>query len=1137
MNREQAKRLIIETFENPFNKDKFTKFIKNLLKQIEEKPLSPYGPLSGSYIPEAYREYISSYERIGKYFCGDQEIDILIVTLQRESSLERARTAQRNFIAWYLNGGRGGILRDAALVAFLSPTLEDWRFSLVKMYYRFDEKGRVKSEFTPARRWSYLVGKNEKSHTAQSRFIRFLEDDEHKPTLEELEEAFSVEKVTDEFFIKYRELLIRTKQALDDVIKHDERVRAEFTEKNIDPVNFAKKLLGQIVFLYFLQKKGWLGVHRDADWGTGSKHFLRELFEKKHGDYENFFNDILEPLFYEALRSDRSHDDHFYSRFNCKIPFLNSELFDPINDYDWVHIDILLPNELFSNSNKTEEGDIGDGILDIFDRYNFTVKEDEPLEKEVAIDPELLGKAYEKFNAIRQDNFDEYVKIIRMGKKGEETKFNKEHGVYYTPREIVHYMCQESLIYYLANLLKGRVDEEEIRQFVFYAEQFSDYERVAEEKEGKIRKGDLKQTKYNHRLPESIRQNAEFIDKTLADIRICDPAVGSGAFPVGMMQEIVRLRTALNPFVKSDANRTPYRFKRECIENSLFGVDIDPGAVEIAKLRMWLSLIVDEEDIHYIKPLPNLGYKVVPGNSLLGLPNQWYIYWKTSTATKIAKIQKEYVSETHPTRKKELKNEFDQMIGKWLEYWEASTGYEVNFDFPLFFPEVFLNKGGFDIVIANPPYVRQERIKEIKPELETAFPRFYNSTADLYTFFYKKAYDILRENGILCFISSNKWMRAKYGGNLRQLLKLNTRLREIIDFGGFPVFEQTVDTAIVIFEKGEPDETHKFKFVNVPQKVEDLIKFIRSNYQFLEQKKLGTDVWSLAEDKVLMLKEKLERIGKPLKYWDIKILFGIKTGFNEAFIVDEKRRKEILNDCQTDEERRRTEEIIKPVLRGRDIFRYHYKWAGKFIICTFPALKLNINNYPALKRYLSQWKNRLPQDGKPGHRKKTCNKWFETQDNIAYFAEFGKEKIVWQRVTRSPKFALVPGGYYCEATTHFIIGDNLRYMLGVFNSKLFHFAFYEFYMGGGIEGEIKGEFIGRFPLPSLTSGNADLVKHIETLVAQILSFTQSADYEVNIKKQNRVKELEREIDELVYRLYDLTEEEIKIIENAVLPNK
>ncbi|RKY88060.1 class I SAM-dependent DNA methyltransferase, partial [candidate division KSB1 bacterium] len=392
MNKEQAKELIRDTFESPFDKEKFVIFIKNLLNKIEEKPFA----YQGNYIPDAFKPYITLLERIGKYNDGKNKIDLLIVKLKKETSLERARTMQRNFIARYLKGSRGGDLKDAALVAFVSPDEEDWRFSLVKMDYRFEEgksvRIKVKEEFTPARRWSFLVGKNEKSHTAKSRLVDILADDVNNPTLALLEEAFSVERVTKEFFEKYRELFIRTVDALDKIVEKDEKIRNDFEAKNINTVDFSKKLLGQIVFLYFLQKKGWFGVERDADWGTGPKDFLRRLFEKRYTDYKNFFNDILEPLFYEALNRER--DDNFYSWFNCKIPFLNGGLFEQIGGYDWVHTDIIIPDELFSNTRRTKEGDTGDGILDVFDRFNFTVKEDEPLEKEVAVDPELLGKLY-----------------------------------------------------------------------------------------------------------------------------------------------------------------------------------------------------------------------------------------------------------------------------------------------------------------------------------------------------------------------------------------------------------------------------------------------------------------------------------------------------------------------------------------------------------------------------------------------------------------------------------------------------------------------------------------------------------------------------------------------------------------------
>ncbi len=1127
MDREQAKRLVINTFENPFDKTQFITFLKNLLKSFEEKTFV----YQGNYIPDAFEKYIGSLERVGKYTYDDKEIDLLIVTLKKETSLERARTMQRNFTAWYLKGSRGGKLKDAALVAFVSPTSEDWRFSLVKMDYRFEEtptgKIKVKEEFTPARRWSFLVGKNEKSHTAQSRFLPILANDDFRPTLEDLEKAFDIEVVSEEFFKKYRDLFIRTKLELDKIVHKDTKVKKEFESKNINTVDFAKKLLGQIVFLYFLQKKGWFGVEKGKPWGTGPKDFIRRLFNKEFGDYKNFFNDILEPLFYEALRTDRSADDHYYSRFNCKIPFLNGGLFDPINNYDWVNTDILLPNELFSNKNRTKEGDIGDGILDVFDRYNFTVNEEEPLEKEVALDPELLGKIYEKLNAIRSDNFDEYVQVLKSGKKGEETKFNKEYGVYYTPREIVHYMCQQSLIYYLENELSGNANREDIEKFIKYAE------LIIENEARVIEKG--KETRdYKHQLPESIRQNATHIDNLLADIKVCDPAVGSGAFPIGMMHEIVKLRQLLSVYTGQKIN--PYDLKRHCIENSLYGVDIDPGAVEICKLRFWLSMIVDEGDFYNIKPLPNLDYKVVCGNSLLGVEKDLF---NQSAFSKLEKLKPQYFNETNPTKKQQLKNEIDKLI------YEITKGHK-EFDFEVYFSEVFHQKGGFDIVIANPPYVRQERIKYIKPVLQKAGYRVYNSTSDLYTYFYEKAWQISKQNGFICFISSNKWMRAKYGEKLRKLLKEDSEVLLIIDFGGYPVFEQTVDTNIILFKKksssGIPSSKVKFVNVNSLPPREDLISYIENSYNFIPQKKLDDKCWTLADEKVLNLKEKIERMGKPLKEWNVKIYFGIKTGYNEAFIIDTETRNKILANCKTEEERKRTEEIIKPILRGRDIGRYYYKWAGLWLIKIESGWtnknRGRINPEEFFKRTYPAIYNHLIQYGKvKGKGKGLFNRddqgdyWWELRP-CDYYPEFEKEKIVWQRVTQSPKFALVEPGFYCEATTHFITGANLKFLLGIFSSKLFEFSFYKFYMGGGIEGEIKGEFIGRFPIPPITSQNQHIAKQIEKLVDEILYLTQSEDYLENPQKQEKVKEYEHQIDQLVYKLYGLTKEEIKIIEGG-----
>src|SRR3989338_2825417 len=597
MQKAQAQNKIKETFENPFEEARFRDFIRNLLNHIEEEDNHPY---SGQFIATAFQPYISTLKRVGKYSDGEHEIDILIVQLKKFTSLERARTAQRNFIARYLNGSRGGKMKDAALVAFVSPNDTDWRFSLIKMDYKFAEgkngKTKVKEEFTPARRWSFLVGPNEHSHTAQAKLAPIIED-ENVITLARLEEAFNIEKVTKEFFEKYRELFLRVHETLNDVIKQHPGIKADFADKNVNTVDFSKKLLGQIVFLYFLQKKGWFGVPMNKSWGEGDKKFLRTLFEEAAGKDKNYFNDYLEPLFYEALAKER--DDDFYSRFECKIPFLNGGLFDPISNYDWVNTAIDLPNDIFSNTRKTKDGDIGDGVLDFFDRYNFTVKEDEPLEKEVAVDPEMLGKVFENLL---------------------EVKDRKSKGTYYTPHEIVHYMCEQSLVNYLATELNGKVSKEDVEKFIKIGENVVEHEAVSVSKEDNPEYGG----DYKRLLPDTIKKFASGIDDKLATIKVCDPAIGSGAFPVGMMNAIVKARMVLNSYLchsreggNPDTSRSLYAFKRDCIQNSLYGVDIDPGAVEIAKLRLWLSLVVDEDDIKQIKPLPNLDYKIMQGNSLL----------------------------------------------------------------------------------------------------------------------------------------------------------------------------------------------------------------------------------------------------------------------------------------------------------------------------------------------------------------------------------------------------------------------------------------------------------------------------------------------------------------------------------------
>ena len=421
MNRDQARAFVTQMFTHSFDKDRFRNFTINLLNHFDE---SKAFARNSQYIKDAFKEHVSRFERIGTYVSPAREkLDVLVVHLTKDSKLERARTAIRNFVADHLKERDD---KDAALVAFVSPSEQQWRFSYVKMEYATVEKdpGKVgvETRLTPARRFSYIVGEGESCHTAQTRFLPLLQQTEIDPSLAELEEAFSVEAVTKEFFTKYADLFADIHYALEKLAAKDKTIREEFSAKGVNTVDFAKKLMGQIVFLYFLQKKGWLGVEKGKNWGTGPHNFLRWLANGERVRYDNFFNDILEPLFYNTLATDRGHEA-WCDKFKCRIPFLNGGLFEPLGDYNWQKAEILLPNRLFVNTEPVEEGITGTGVLDVFDRYNFTVNEAEPLEKEVAIDPEMLGKVFE--NLIEENR-------------------RKGLGAYYTPREIVHYMCQEA---------------------------------------------------------------------------------------------------------------------------------------------------------------------------------------------------------------------------------------------------------------------------------------------------------------------------------------------------------------------------------------------------------------------------------------------------------------------------------------------------------------------------------------------------------------------------------------------------------------------------------------------------------------------------------------------------------------------
>ncbi|GAA8360233.1 hypothetical protein HpBT206_07180 [Helicobacter pylori] len=439
---------------------------------------------------------------------------------------------------------------------------------------------------------------------------------------------------------------------------------------------------------------------------------------------------------------------------------------------------------------------------------------------------------------------------------------------------------------------------------------------------------------------------------------------------------------------------------------------------------------------------------------------------------------------------------------------------------------------GFDCIIGNPPYIRQEQIKEIKPLLQKQYPDFYNSTADIYTYFFALSYHLLKEKGFNAFITSNKYARAKYGAKLRELLLKKTTIVSYMELNALKVFESaTVDTSIMNFIKQTPPKESEFKYYEPTPNDKDDLKSAHSLP--MRQNALSTENFIFANPTLLDLRDKMESVGTPLKDWDIQIYRGILTGANEAFIITTEKREEILNACKTQEERKRTEALIKPILRGKDIKRYSYEWADLWVINTHNGYTsaqkskippIDIEKYPALKSHLdSHWDTiatRSDQGDTPYHLR-----------NCAYLEDFEKEKIVYGEIVQEPRFYLDNGecelGYfYAEATSFILTGEHLHYLLGMLHSKLITFAFKTFYAGGGL-GEsgyrYKKAFIERLPIPQITPQNQKLADKITDGAKAILE-AKEKDLKANTQR------LEKEIDALVYQLYHLTDEEIKIIE-------
>lgn len=1197
MNKTNVRHLLYETFKNDFDEVRFAKFIKEVFNDFTFVK-------KNVYVWNEYNDYIENCYLIGNYIDkSENTIAILTVKLKKNSSRDRARTMQRNFIAKYL----GNYNKDAALIAFFGDD-EDWRFSFVKMeYYRsIDEEGNVRVEkaLTPAKRYSYLVGRNEPNHTCESQFAEVLMKEGENPSLNDIEEAFSVENVTKEFFSEYRELFLDLNDELMKILCRDNWLKEEFEEKGISTIAFSKKLLGQIIFIYFLQKKGWLGVKKNCEgrfeqWGTGPKNFLRRLFDKDIVPYENFFNDILEPLFYEALATG-DRDDDYYSRFKCKIPFLNGGLFEPINDYDWAGTEINLGNKVF------------DKIFSTFDRYNFTVKEDEPLDKEVAVDPEMLGKVFENLLEVND---------------------RKSKGAFYTPREIVHYMCQESLINYLET--KTTIKREDIAKFI----QLGDLSlsEIIKEQEHAKKYGKTLQIVEQLSIPTSIKENFRTIDALLQEIKIVDPAVGSGAFPVGMMNEIVKARSILSIMCNQEEqlDRTNYKLKRETIEKCLYGVDIEPSAVEITKLRFWLSLIVDEQDKENVRPLPNLDYKIMCGNSLLEefegvklfdeslldqIKEQYPLEIKmidqqitslraekgqialgirTSSKAEIVEkeikklikkrdqlqkstkrlltsltldeslnkrvresgkkfsalkaLHKQYFDSENKSTKKKLREHIEQMEWEFIEETMVEQGNQKTirelkklrknrakpfFLWKLYFAEVFQRENpGFDVVIANPPYIE---FKKMDASQKNNYKRnFYsaNGKYDLYVLFIELSKKLLTKNGCMTFINPTMFLKRDYGAGIRTFIKENFEIVKIIDFAGTQIFESATNyTGIFIFRNSKQKlkcfTLKKFKNMGRPINKNDFADCLyKESYSelceslSLDSKILGDPIWNFSNLETSKVLKKIEFDSVKLSEVSEKIFQGISSGKDEIFYLN----KEQIQENHIEKE------IVFPLLKGQDIKRYKINWGGFYVLYPYDENSKVFNEKHLATNFRNAYEYLLRKKQKLSNRdyfNNSTKKWYELW-NQRKFKDFIDMRIVVPEISKRNNFMICDKYFGNTKTYHILLKDrrieNYLYVLAILNSTILQFYYIQSTVpkAGGFYA-YKTQFLKLVPI-KLASRKDE--KYITERVKRILLLKSSSMSED--RKNSILEELEKEINHKAYEIYKLTEDDILFIESQL----
>lgn len=1097
-----------------------------------------------------------------------KQLAIFTVEVADIISIVRNRQGLREIAAKHIDQN----IIHGALAFFYNKKQADYRFSFIAKEASIDlETGELIKGETKPKRYTYLLGANEACTTPAKRMLVLADKREKgEVNINQLKEVFSVEALNKDFFKTYKahyekfwkyladeENPYRTK--LIDVDK-DDKVKQE------KPIrDFAKKLLGRIVFLHFLQKKGWMGCSPlTKDWIDGEPRFMQQLFED-FSKPEHFQSQCLTNLFFETLNTKRPNDTFEVKGLSGKlngsrVPYLNGGLFEPEKNKATLKIDF--PADYFKE------------LLEFFEQYNFTIDENSPDDHEVGIDPEMLGHIFEN---LLEDN--------------------RDKGAFYTPKEIVQYMCKESLIQYLFNTFQEQKDIEQFIRFHTVSPLFAE------------------------------KENAVLLNQKLDDIKVCDPAIGSGAFPIGMLQEIFEAKRFIYPYLKTNKDFKPAEVKKNIIQNSIYGVDLEKGAVDIAQLRFWLSLVVDELNPH---PLPNLDYKIMQGNSLLehfeGIelgkvalfeepkvriieptlfeePKADYGFSKENR-TNIKESIADYFKVEEKAQKTAIHKQIDTIvmehIDKSLEFFENKLLIEIAtyekqlgnktsnlnqaqkdqyfqkskevkeiekrqtqlqsktaarkrllefentderpyFLWHLYFMDVF-EKGGFDVMIGNPPYIQLQKMGKETDILQEAGFETFARTGDIYCLFYEKGIDLLKKNeGVLSYITSNTWMRTKFGESLRDYFTTKCNPEILLNFEDTQIFPSaTVEVNILIAKRENWNKKLEAVAVKGDYKVGTSINdYLNKNGISLSD--LSKESWVILTKSDYEIKNKIAKTGTQLKDWNLQFFRGFLTGFNDAFFIDGDKRNELLKMephlC----------DYIKPFLRGRNIKKYSYLFDDIYVLFIpwhFPLEKDNLisgasqiaeqafeNMFPNLYNHFLQYKEPLSSRNKSetGIR----YEWYAMQRAAAtYKDEFEKEKLVWLSISDKPAFALDRNKTYVTAPAYIMTSHCNKFLMTVLNSKTMEWYLDKVSSSTGVgTNQWSKIFVEQLPIPELEETKRNPYEKIAEYLIYLNDPKQAPVLE-KVSNEAVSQVFEDLVNMMVYELY--FEEEMKVKEIDVL---